>query len=162
MTAPPPKKKPTSKVGWLVVGIFVLFLIAHCSHSSSHSSTTSSPTSTALATPTFTTTSLSPEQTQQQQQQEQERQQQQQEQQQEQERQQQLEAQRLDPNTYNAISPHIYALMLKDPVAHMSEKIIVYGVVTQFDTEIGVPRRYGSRTATRQIRLPAEHHARSQ
>jgi hypothetical protein len=127
MTAPPPKKKATSKLGWVVVVIFVLFLIGHCSHSSSNSSTTTSATSTALARPTSSTPSPSPEQIQHQQQ----------EQQQDEERERQLEAQRLDPSTYNAISPHDYALLLKDPVAHMSEKIIVYGVVTQFDTATG-------------------------
>jgi hypothetical protein len=76
----------------------------------------------AVATPTITTTSLSPEEIQQQQQEQQD---------------QQLAAQRLDPSTYNAISPHDFALMLKDPAAHKGEKIIVYGVVTQFDTATG-------------------------
>ncbi|MGA9677791.1 MAG: hypothetical protein WBR28_21950 [Mycobacterium sp.] len=120
--------KQTSKGGFIGLAVMfsLLFFVIHQCNPS-HSSTTNSPTSTALATPTWTTPSLSPE----------EIQQQQQEQQQKEERQRQLEAQRLNPNTYNAISPHDYALMLKDPAAHMSEKIIVYGVVTQFDTATG-------------------------
>jgi hypothetical protein len=118
-------QKQNSKGGFIgaLVMFFLLWFAIH-SCNSSHSSTTSSSTSTAVATPTWTTPSLSPEEMQQ-------------ERQQEIDRQRQLEAQRLDPNTYNAISPHDYALMLKDPDAHKGRKIIVYGVVTQFDTATG-------------------------
>jgi hypothetical protein len=121
-----PKQTPKGGVIGAVVMFFVLWFAIHQCNSS-HSSTASSPNSTALTTSTWTTPSLSPE----------EIQQQHQEEQQEQERQRQLATQRLDPNTYNAISPHDYALMLKDPAAHMGQKIIVYGVVTQFDTATG-------------------------
>jgi hypothetical protein len=121
-----------SKGGALgAVGVFFVlwFAIHQCNSSHSSTSTTSSPTSTASGAwaSTPTTSSLSPEQIQQQQQ----------EQQQEQDRQRQLAAQRLDPKTYNAISPHNFALMLKDPDAHKGEKMIVYGVVTQFDSRTG-------------------------
>lgn len=50
---------------------------------------------------------------------------------------QQMEAQRLDPSTYSPISFHDYAVLLKNPDAHVGEKIIIYGKVTQFDPATG-------------------------
>jgi hypothetical protein len=116
MTAPlpPPKKQtPKGRAAWLMVWAFPLvFIVCLCSSCSTNSR---GPTAPSVAT-----SSLSPEQIQQ--------------------RQQQIDQERrlrLDPKTYNAISPHDYALMLKDPAAHKGQKIIVFGVVTQFDTGTG-------------------------
>jgi len=39
----------------------------------------------------------------------------------------------LDPSTYQSLSPRDYALLVKDPDSNKGRKIIVYGVVTQFD-----------------------------
>jgi hypothetical protein len=43
----------------------------------------------------------------------------------------------LDPSTYQAISPREFALLVKDPDASTGRKIILYGIVTQFDTDTG-------------------------
>jgi hypothetical protein len=43
----------------------------------------------------------------------------------------------LDPSTYQRLSPRDYALLVKDPDANKNRKIIVYGVVTQFDAATG-------------------------
>ncbi|MGA7055740.1 MAG: hypothetical protein WBZ37_31655 [Mycobacterium sp.] len=46
-------------------------------------------------------------------------------------------AQDLDPTQYQPISPRDYALLVKDPDAAKGRKLIVYGVVTQFDAATG-------------------------
>jgi Protein of unknown function (DUF2510) len=46
-------------------------------------------------------------------------------------------AQDLDPSHYQPISPHDYALLVKDPDAAKGRKLIVHGVVTQFDSATG-------------------------
>lgn len=46
-------------------------------------------------------------------------------------------AEQLDPTQYQAISPRDYALLVKDPDAAKGRKLIVYGVVTQFDAATG-------------------------
>ncbi|PJE04067.1 MAG: hypothetical protein CK429_31955 [Mycobacterium sp.] len=46
-------------------------------------------------------------------------------------------AQDLDPSQYQSISPRDYALLVKDPDAAIGRKLIVYGVVTQFDAATG-------------------------
>jgi hypothetical protein len=43
----------------------------------------------------------------------------------------------LNPSTYEALSPRDFALLVKDPDANKGRKIILYGVVTQFDTDTG-------------------------
>ncbi|OQZ89347.1 hypothetical protein BST11_17965 [Mycobacterium alsense] len=43
----------------------------------------------------------------------------------------------MDAATYQAISPRDYALLVKDPESNKGRKIIVYGVVTQFDAATG-------------------------
>lgn len=50
---------------------------------------------------------------------------------------QQPSAQDLDPTQYQPISPRDYALLVKDPDAAKGRKLIVYGVVTQFDAATG-------------------------
>jgi hypothetical protein len=123
-TAPAPHASPAPKnpkgIRWglliAVLGVIGFFgIVGSCGHSGSSSSSSSSPASSASEAAPISPT-LSPEQIQEQQ---------------------QAEAARLDPTTYNAISPHDYAVLLKDPDAHKGEKIIVYGVVTQFDTNTG-------------------------
>ncbi len=115
----PPKKSGAGKVVLGIVAVVSFFgLLATCGHSSHSSSSSTNTSSSAVAASPVQT--QSPEEIQRQQQEEQ-----------------QEEAQRLDPSTYNAISPHDYAVLLKDPDAHKGEKIIVYGVVTQFDSQTG-------------------------
>ena len=46
-------------------------------------------------------------------------------------------AQDLDPSTYQPISPRDYALLVKNPDAAKGRKLIVHGVVTQFDPATG-------------------------
>jgi hypothetical protein len=46
-------------------------------------------------------------------------------------------AQDLDPTHYRPISPRDYALLLKDPDSAKGQKLVVYGVVTQFDPATG-------------------------
>src|SRR5262249_6229584 len=43
----------------------------------------------------------------------------------------------LDPSTYQSLSPREYALLIKDPDSNKGRKIVVYGIVTQFDTATG-------------------------
>ena len=43
----------------------------------------------------------------------------------------------LDPSTYQALSPRDFALWVKNPDANTGRKIVLYGVVTQFDTGTG-------------------------
>lgn len=43
----------------------------------------------------------------------------------------------LNPATYKDITARDFALIAKDPDAHIGEKIVVYGVVTQFDAATG-------------------------
>lgn len=43
----------------------------------------------------------------------------------------------LDPSTYQSLSPRDYAVLVKDPDSNKGRKIIVYGVVTQFDAATG-------------------------
>jgi hypothetical protein len=45
--------------------------------------------------------------------------------------------QRLDPSSYSAIGLRDYALLIKDPDAHIGEKVIIYGAVEQFDSSTG-------------------------
>jgi hypothetical protein len=47
------------------------------------------------------------------------------------------EAARLDRSTYEAVSPREFALIVKDPDSWAGRKIVVYGVVTQFDAATG-------------------------
>lgn len=47
------------------------------------------------------------------------------------------EAARLDRSTYESVSPREFALMAKDPDSWIDRKIVVYGVVTQFDSATG-------------------------
>lgn len=53
---------------------------------------------------------------------------------------------RLDPATYQTITPREFALIVKDPEAHAGEKIVVYGVVSQFDSATG-PQAFRAYTA---------------
>jgi hypothetical protein len=46
-------------------------------------------------------------------------------------------AQDLDPTNYQPISPRDYALLVKNPDAAKGRKLIVHGVVTQFDSATG-------------------------
>ncbi|WP_448420360.1 hypothetical protein [Mycolicibacterium sp. XJ1819] len=48
-----------------------------------------------------------------------------------------LEAARLDRSTYESLSAREFALMAKDPDGWAGRKIIVYGVITQFDSATG-------------------------
>jgi hypothetical protein len=48
-----------------------------------------------------------------------------------------LSPQDLDPSTYQSLSPRDYALLVKDPNSNIGRKIVVYGVVTQFDAATG-------------------------
>jgi len=43
----------------------------------------------------------------------------------------------LDPSTYQALSAREFALLIKNPDASIGRKIVLYGVVTQFDTATG-------------------------
>jgi hypothetical protein len=43
----------------------------------------------------------------------------------------------LDPSTYEEITPREFALIAKDPDAHRMRKLVLYGVVTQFDSATG-------------------------
>jgi hypothetical protein len=43
----------------------------------------------------------------------------------------------LDPSTYQTLSPRDFALLIKNPDASIGRKIVLYGVVTQFDTNTG-------------------------
>jgi hypothetical protein len=45
--------------------------------------------------------------------------------------------QRLNPSSYSAVTLRDYALLIKDPDAHIGEKIIIYGAVEQFDSSTG-------------------------
>ena len=55
------------------------------------------------------------------------------------------ETARMDPATYEVISPREYALLVKNPDAAKGRKIIIYGYVTQFDAATGT---YGFRANT--------------
>jgi hypothetical protein len=48
-----------------------------------------------------------------------------------------LEAARLDRSTYESVSVREFALMVKNPDAWAGRKIVVYGVITQFDAATG-------------------------
>lgn len=43
----------------------------------------------------------------------------------------------LDPSTYEAITPREFALLVKNPDASIGRKVVLYGLVTQFDTNTG-------------------------
>lgn len=43
----------------------------------------------------------------------------------------------LDPSTYEEVTPREFALIAKDPEANSLRKIVLYGVVTQFDPATG-------------------------
>jgi hypothetical protein len=43
----------------------------------------------------------------------------------------------LEPSTYEEITPRDFALIAKDPDAHRMRKLVLYGVVTQFDSATG-------------------------
>ena len=47
------------------------------------------------------------------------------------------EAARLDRSTYESVSPREFALMVKNPDSWAGRKIVVYGVITQFDAATG-------------------------
>ncbi|MCK6210050.1 hypothetical protein KZX45_05780 [Georgenia sp. EYE_87] len=47
------------------------------------------------------------------------------------------EAARLDPGTYAAISDRDWALVERDPDSHAGKKYVLYGYVTQFDSNTG-------------------------
>jgi hypothetical protein len=49
----------------------------------------------------------------------------------------QLEAARLDKSTYDSVTPREFALISKNPDAYTGKKLIVFGVVTQFDAATG-------------------------
>ena len=42
-----------------------------------------------------------------------------------------------DLSTFRSVNAREYALIVKNPEAHVGEKIIIYGVVTQFDSATG-------------------------
>ena len=44
---------------------------------------------------------------------------------------------RLDPSTYTSLSPRDFALLAKNPEAWKGRKVVVYGLVTQFDAATG-------------------------
>jgi hypothetical protein len=48
-----------------------------------------------------------------------------------------LEAARLDRSTYESVSAREFALMVKNPDSWAGRKIVVYGVITQFDAATG-------------------------
>lgn len=58
-------------------------------------------------------------------------------------------AEQLDPTQYQPISPRDYALLVKDPDAAKGRKLIVYGVVTQFDAATGTSEFRASTGAER-------------
>jgi hypothetical protein len=62
------------------------------------------------------------------------------------ERQRAEQAARLDPSTYSPLAPRDFALMVKDPDAWKGHKVILYGVVTQFDAATG-PASFRAGTA---------------
>jgi hypothetical protein len=43
----------------------------------------------------------------------------------------------LDPSTYQALTPREFALLVKNPDASIGRKVVLYGVVTQFDKATG-------------------------
>lgn len=47
------------------------------------------------------------------------------------------EAARVDRTTYRVLDERAFALIAKDPDAHIGEKIVAYGYVTQFDSATG-------------------------
>ena len=47
------------------------------------------------------------------------------------------ETARLDPSSYEVISPRDYAVLVKNPDAARGRKLVVYGYVTQFDAATG-------------------------
>lgn len=49
-----------------------------------------------------------------------------------------IEAERLDPSTYEQITDRDFALLMKNPDAAAGRKLVVHGVVTQFDSATGV------------------------
>lgn len=55
-----------------------------------------------------------------------------------QEKERQRLAARLDPSTYEQIGDRDFALLMKNPDAAAGRKLVVYGVVTQFDSGTGV------------------------
>jgi hypothetical protein len=48
-----------------------------------------------------------------------------------------MSPQDLDPSTYESLSARDYALLVKDLDSNIGRKIVVYGVVTQFDAATG-------------------------
>ncbi|MDI9973091.1 MULTISPECIES: DUF2510 domain-containing protein [Rhodococcus] len=48
-----------------------------------------------------------------------------------------IEAAKLDPSTYESISSRDFALLTKNPDASKGRKLVVYGIVTQFDSATG-------------------------
>jgi hypothetical protein len=70
------------------------------------------------------------------------------------------EAARLDRSTYDSVSPREFALMAKNPDSWAGRKIVVYGVITQFDAatrRYGVPRRYRPDAVDGPLRLRPKH-----
>ena len=47
------------------------------------------------------------------------------------------ETARMDPTTYEVISPREYAVLVKNPDAAKGRKLVIYGYVTQFDAATG-------------------------
>lgn len=113
---PPPQKKPTSvgKVLLIVVGlVLAIVLISQCGggnrdRNSEGSSASSTSRSTTTARRTPTST-VPPGPS----------------------------PQDLDPASYSPINARDFAILVKNPDAAIGRKIIVYGVVTQFDAATG-------------------------
>ena len=107
-------------VGLIVIGTALPMPTDNKSTASSSASTSSSATASA-ASPT--TTTKSPAQIQ--------------AEQAAVERARAAEAARLDPSTYEVISPRDFAVLVKHPDAARGRKLVVYGHVTQFDAATG-------------------------
>lgn len=109
---PPPPK--TSRTRWVVIGVVVGLVILGWVVSAVGGKPASHDSPSARSTAATATTS--PRDTQ---------------------REQAERAAKLDPASYKGIGAREFALLIKDPDSHKGEKIIVYGVVTQFDAATG-------------------------
>ena len=115
--APPQRRKIISLKGLLITAV-VLTLGGACVSAL----TNTTPSSSSRGSSSFTSTGTSTTDT---------------VSQQEIERNQAAEQARLDPSTYKAITPRDFSLIVKDPDSHQGEKVVVYGVVAQFDAATG-------------------------
>lgn len=138
------KKKKKKKWPWIVAAVVAfLTVISIASNSSKEKAGTaqasdSSPTSTSTSTSSATTSTLSSEQIKAQNDAraaEAERQRQAQEA--ERQRQAEIAAAKLNPASYETISDRDFALLMKNPDAAKGRKVVLYGVVTQFDSATG-------------------------